>query len=98
MTIEQLKEFIKVGVDEAGKMTDLSSGTNKTHWRLILGERLWFKTLLDSTEAVSIVRCKDCKYWDNHDGGERCLNTTAYLNWAEPNSFCSDGERKDEVK
>ena len=41
-----------------------------------------------------LVRCKDCKYWDNHDGGERCLNPIAYLSWAKPDSYCSYGERK----
>lgn len=44
-----------------------------------------------------LVECKNCKYWDNHDGGERCLNPIAYLSWAKPNSYCSYGERKDEV-
>lgn len=50
MTIEQLKDIVNSGVDEASKMTDLSSGKNKTQWRLILGERLWFKTLLNAVD------------------------------------------------
>ena len=45
-----------------------------------------------------VVRCKDCKHWDNHDSGERCLNKIAYLSWAKPNSFCSYAERKGEVE
>ena len=44
-----------------------------------------------------LVRCKDCKYWDNHDGGERCTNIVG-LSWARPENFCNYGDRKDEVK
>ena len=51
--------------------------------------------VLNGEQIDELVRCKDCKYWDNHDGGERCLNPIAYLSWAKPSSFCSYGERKD---
>ena len=36
-----------------------------------------------------IGRCKDCKWWDNHDGGERCLYPGCGLMWARPDAFCS---------
>lgn len=55
MTIEQLKELINTGVKEASRMTDLSSGRNKTEWRLILGERLWFKTLLNAVDYKPVL-------------------------------------------
>lgn len=42
---------------------------------------------------IEIVRCKDCKWWDNHDGGERCTNEV-HLSWAKPENFCNYGERK----
>lgn len=48
-------------------------------------------------EYVKVVRCKDCMHWDNHDGGERCLNEI-YLSWAKPNNFCIYGVKKDEVE
>lgn len=56
MTIERLKEIVNSGVDEASKMTDLSSGRKKTEWRIILGERVWFKTLLNTLEYKPIVK------------------------------------------
>lgn len=51
--------------------------------------------VLNGEQIDELVRCKDCKYWDNHDGGERCLNTIVFLSWAQPNSYCSYGERKE---
>lgn len=45
---------------------------------------------------ADIIRCKDCRYWDNHDGGERCLHAIAHLSWAEPDNFCSYGIKVDE--
>ena len=36
-----------------------------------------------------IGQCKDCKWWDNHDGGERCLYPGCGLMWAKPDAFCS---------
>lgn len=52
---------------------------------------------LEVDDAVEVVRCKDCKWWDNHDGGERCINTVG-LSWAKPENFCNYGEQKDEVE
>ena len=41
-------------------------------------------------EAVPVVRCKDCKYWEYGD----CYR----LELSRPNDFCSYGERrKDET-
>ena len=53
---------------------------------------------LPSTDAVEVVRCKDCKYYyyaDNRIPSERgwaCTNDGCY---ASPNDYCSWGERKD---
>lgn len=48
-----------------------------------------------TADVVEVVRCKNCKYWDNHDGGERCLNEVGLL-WAQPNSFCNHGKRRED--
>ena len=48
-----------------------------------------------TADVVEVVRCKNCKYWDNHDGGERCLNEVS-LSWAQPDSFCNHGKRREE--
>lgn len=55
------------------------------------------QALAEAEPFKKVVRCKDCKHWDNHDGGERCLNSI-YLSWAKPENFCNYGERKDEVE
>ena len=38
-------------------------------------------------DAVEVVRCKDCKYWNNGD----CYR----LELSRPDDFCSYGERKE---
>lgn len=43
-----------------------------------------FKNKLD---FVEVVRCKDCKYWNNGD----CYR----LELSRPDDFCSYGERKE---
>ena len=55
------------------------------------------QALAEAEPFKKVVRCKDCKHWDNHDGGERCLNSI-YLSWAKPENSCNYGERKDEVE
>ena len=42
-----------------------------------------------------LVRCKDCKYWDNDDDANRCKHEYGGM-WAKPNAYCSYAERKDE--
>lgn len=46
-----------------------------------------FKNKLD---FVEVVRCKDCKYWNNGD----CYR----LELSRPDDFCSYGERKEECQ
>jgi hypothetical protein len=41
---------------------------------------------MPTIDAVEVVRCKDCKYWDDED---RCK-----LAWTMPDEYCSRGERK----
>lgn len=68
---------------------------------LFLGQAIGVIEVLEnesSADVVEVVRCKDCKWCkeDNWDGeilyGCDCA---AGLNCAEPNGFCSYGERKD---
>lgn len=45
-------------------------------------------------DMVAVVRCKDCRWWDNH------LDDCAYLyglQYPEPEDYCSHGERANEV-
>ena len=47
-------------------------------------------------ELVRVVRCEDCKYWEqatpNSGNCNRALEITAYAN-----DFCSYGERREET-
>lgn len=59
---------------------------------------------IPTADVVEVVRCKDCKYYQNSPNGlcylhtEPCDNAKGYKGEAvcvEDNSFCSYGERKD---
>lgn len=39
-------------------------------------------------DAVEVVRCKDCKYYDDED------HFCSYVIWANPDGYCSGGERR----
>ena len=47
-------------------------------------------------DAVSVVRCEECKYWNT----KGCRDGVGECEWAyymtEPNDFCSHGERSGE--
>lgn len=47
-------------------------------------------------DAVPVVRCKDCIYWDKGHT-EECDNSdsTCFHNgWCKPEWFCADGEKR----
>ena len=54
-----------------------------------------------TVDAVEVVRCKDCKHYDNSEGIQWCkINSKFYpggLDWLSfpEDGFCSYGERKD---
>lgn len=45
-----------------------------------------------TVDAVKVVRCKDCKYYDEKD--HNCLDEMAYARCWMPTDFCSFGERR----
>ena len=47
-------------------------------------------------DAVEVVRCKDCKYWQHIPLVDvmMCYGSM-HGNWTSPNDFCSYGRRKD---
>ena len=50
---------------------------------------------INSLSAQSeIIRCKDCKWWDNEDGAELCEHICGGM-WAKPDAYCSYGERNE---
>ena len=55
---------------------------------------MWFE---DATtiDAVPVVRCRDCKWWDNDSDLPGCVNEFNGLVCGRADDFCSYGERKD---
>lgn len=52
-------------------------------------EWAWTLTAIDkepTADVVSVVRCKDCKHWNNSD----CYR----IELTRPDDYCSYGERK----
>lgn len=90
MTIENLKNAFDEMFDF---ITDLPSGLDgfESDFDLAFKELEGLKSALDkSSDAVEVVRCKDCKYWDYGD----CYR----LELSRPDDFCSYGELKEEIK
>lgn len=55
-------------------------------------ERCWRKLAEQPTvDAVEVVRCKDCIYWNN---GICDLHTEVNGVWMNADDYCSKGERK----
>lgn len=47
-----------------------------------------------TVDAVPVVRCRECKWWQEDDDVEHCDNPDGLDNYAKPDDFCSYGERK----
>ena len=47
-----------------------------------------------TVDVVEVVRCKDCKWWDNDGDAERCTHKYGGM-WAKSDGYCSYGERAD---
>ena len=45
-------------------------------------------------DAVPVVRCRECKWWQEDDDIGHCDNPDGLDNYAKPEDFCSYGERK----
>lgn len=66
------------------------------------GDYLKLKSRVDNGELVEVVRCKDCIHYSNPEIGwcdiHSHMTSTLLDDWTtfDDNSFCSDGERRDE--
>ena len=47
-----------------------------------------------TVDAVHVVRCRECKWWQEDDDIGHCDNPDGLDNYAKPEDFCSYGERK----
>ena len=49
-----------------------------------------------TVDAVEVVRCKDCKWYENGKSYDAyCNHPTDGMNYSAEDDFCSYGERKD---
>ena len=48
-----------------------------------------------TVDAVPVVRCRECKWWQEDDDVGHCDNPDGLDNYAKPEDFCSYGERKE---
>ena len=51
----------------------------------------------DLTNRKRLIRCKECKYWDEGHT-EECENSDSvcfHNGWCSPDFYCGDGEPKD---
>lgn len=57
---------------------------------------------LPSADAVEVVRCKDCKFWNKDENilGGICDEWSDFedsiINYTKPDDYCSRGEQKEE--
>ena len=47
-------------------------------------------------DAVHVVRCRECKWWQEDDDVGHCDNPDGLDNYAKPEDFCSYGEREED--
>ena len=50
---------------------------------------------IPTVDAVLVVRCRECKWWQEDDDIGHCDNPDGLDNYAKPEDFCSYGERKE---
>lgn len=50
---------------------------------------------MPTADVVEVVRCKDCRWWDNENDAERCAHKYGGM-WAKPDGYCNYGERAEE--
>ena len=48
-----------------------------------------------TVDAVSVVRCRECKWWQEDDDIGHCDNPDGLDNYAKPEDFCSYGAWKE---
>ena len=48
-----------------------------------------------TVDAVPVVRCRECKWWQEDDDIGHCDNPDGLDNYAKPDDFCSYGEQKE---
>ena len=62
---------------------------------VLMGQMLRWIRKQKTIDAVPVVRCRECKWWQEDDDIGHCDNPDGLDNYAKPEDFCSYGERKE---
>ena len=86
VSLEELQKFPQRFVfDEENASADFIEGTNTV---IKYAENL---------EPVEIVRCKECRWYQEHPTVEEDFGCyeSGHWSWHDPYDFCSDGKRRE---
>ena len=61
---------------------------------VLMGQMLRWIRKQKTIDAVPVVRCRECKWWQEDDDIGHCDNPDGLDNYAKPDDFCSYGKRK----
>lgn len=85
-------------INKTELMNDLKKDMAESDNWLIVAMYMAFIVRLTSypgVDAVKVIPCKDCKWWDDKYEAERCTHDFG-CRWAKPNNFCGYAERRTE--
>ena len=84
--MEKLEERYNFFVIEYGYRDQYTSG---------FGDAVDKVEAAPTIDAVPVVRCKDCKYWNKrYEAMGMCMKHNAIVTFTKPDFYCAWGERK----
>lgn len=82
----------------ADKLTDEKSMNNKVLHKPKNGSDYPAKIMVEDREYIPVVRCKDCKYWNDKTGlcKKHSSPIVGALYGTDADDYCSEGKRKEQ--
>lgn len=56
------------------------------------------RVIEEATDVVEVVRCKNCVFWEEHDGFGKCIEPTSVIKsdvWLNPLFYCRAAVKRD---
>ena len=83
-------------IDSDALRSYMDECSKESRFRVYYGYAVSFIDAAPTVDAVEVVRCNDCKYWqDNNDGYPHEECRWGHGETPDANDFCSYGEQKD---
>lgn len=84
-------------IEREALLDDIDAAMQNTGMGVIVGQTLKrYVKRQPAADVVEVVRCKDCKYWqDNNDGYPHQECRWGNYETPDPDDYCSYGELKD---